>query len=129
VHHQQHDDHLDEMGPVGDNEELDLDLVPFICPLPPGHADENGDNFALPLEFNVPVANEEVISIDISAAGPQVELSGASIVQSDEIGSAASPEIVLALAIEPANFVNLEIQPHEFDALYASDVPDMSQAA
>jgi hypothetical protein len=31
--------------------------------------------------------------------------------------------------VEPTNFLNLEIQPHEFDALYAGDVPDMSQAA
>jgi hypothetical protein len=80
VHHQQHDDHLDEMGLVGDNEELDLDPVPFIGPLPPDHAYENGDNFALLPDLNVPTANEEAISMDISIAGPQAELSGASIV-------------------------------------------------
>jgi hypothetical protein len=129
VQHQQHDDHLDEMSLVDDNEELDLDLVPFIGPVTPNPNGENGDNFALLPDLNAHVVNQGAISMDISVAGPQVEISGASVTQSENTESVATLEIVLALAMELTNFLGLEIQPHEFEVLYTRDVPDMSQAA
>jgi hypothetical protein len=59
--------------------------------------------------------------MDISAAGPQVEIFGASVEQSSEIEYVVTLEIVLALVVEPTNFLHLEIQPHELNAGSSED--------
>jgi hypothetical protein len=51
-HHQQH------MGEVQEDEnedDLDINLVPFIGPRLPFNADENGDNFELLPDINAPL--------------------------------------------------------------------------
>jgi hypothetical protein len=53
--------------------------------------------------------------MEISAAGPPVEISGTSVEQSAGLEKAITPEIVLALVVEPTNFLPLEIQPHELN--------------
>jgi hypothetical protein len=67
--------------------------------------------------------------MDISAAGPQVQISGTSVAQLESTDYVATLELVLALAVEPTNFLGLEIQPKEFEAHYAREDPALPQAA
>jgi hypothetical protein len=94
---------------------LDLNIVPFIGPQLPNNVAAIGGIFAILQELNIR-ANNDAFSMEISAAVPQVELSGSSINQSGEVDNVGSPEIVLALATAPTN-LHLELQPHELDAI------------
>jgi hypothetical protein len=91
--------------------------VPFIGPQLPNATTTTIDEHIDVLPYlNIPAEND-VISMEILEAGPQIEFSGSSANQSGEVDNVGSTNIVLALAAMSTNFLNLELQPDELDAI------------